>query len=700
MTITRAGNEITFASSGGTTETTPDTGGGGGGGGGGGVVSTPTGPITVAKATTSALGVVKLSYAPLDPNNPIVLSANDPNISYKNQDSVANDGVRLSTQNLVIREQVISNIENPVIGQIVRSSEDELLYERTSEGWELVDKPHANEHLPGGKDPIALASTATAGLMSSYFASIAHTKEDTTSLVNKKKAALTLGGSLTGISGSSVNVTSYLSGSTPSTSTSQEGIVVFSPNNKVTLVDTSSGQILKSGLEEVFGRLTHSSGTWTLSFYKLVGGAETATSVSDVDISWYVQRIYNLHNLPIFDAAVSIPTGIVMGDVTDATDTGKGVVYAGGTGTESNRVPTYTQLKEHVDKTDAHGGIVNSIAVYPIGTSGISGSGVSLKGGLNLFGTSRLNISVSGNSIYLDSQPGFYPDKTISLTAVNSNKPNLVLTPGAFPTTGLQAGSVHVDNSGQLWVNPTGASGDQYWKVVGGDYSIERFVVGGSTGISVYTGVIIDYDGKVIQATSLSPAGDNRAIGIVVAVDGGGTTASPGKTVFVKIDGLVKNALIYNTAQAGDYLILKPGILGKVFSLGATPSPYTIGRALKSSQNGYVDMMVVRISGGVGASGTRIIDEWDKESASYADGVAPYPRTADSNGLYRYYLSREPLINQDVVVVASNVRQPKNKYRVRQDLDQNSSNYQKWYVALKYPLMLDTDTVFVEYFTA
>jgi hypothetical protein len=80
--------------------------------------------------------------------------------------------------------------------------------------------------------------------------------------------------------------------------------------------------------------------------------------------------------------------------------------------------------------------------------------------------------------------------------------------------------------------------------------------------------------------------------------------------------------------------------------------------------------------------------------------VAPYPRTADSNGLYRYYLSREPLINQDVVVVASNVRQPKNKYRVRQDLDQNSSNYQKWYVALKYPLMLDTDTVFVEYFTA
>jgi hypothetical protein len=657
MSIIRAGNQITFTSS----------------GGGGGATS-------VFAGADGQIGFTSLSAAPLDASVPIALSESDTRVVLNSQDSQFDSGTKQSFQNIILRSQNTGSIQVPVQGQIVRNQSNQVVEYINNDWRPLVQIPDA--------------STSEKGLMLPSHVASLHSKDDTTSLVNKKRASLIHGGKETNVTGQTLDVSSKMSGYSASNSESEEGIVVFSPYNKVNLIDADTGNPVKDGADDVFGRLTKSGSNWTLSFYKMVGSTENTYPLSSRTFNWYVQRIFNLYSLPLFDTTVSVPSGVVDAVARDASDIEKGVVFVGGTGTEANRAPTYAQLKAHQDSNQAHGGIVNTFRVWTRDSVGNSYDN-NLTGLVQFSTSTKFNIGLNGNSISLDTNPA----TPIHLSAVSFNRPNISLKPGAFPTTELQPGSLHLDNAGELWVNLSGNPGDANWRTVGNDYSIERFVVGGNSGIATYTGVVVGADGKVIQATSTSTAGDSRSIGIVVAVNGGGTSAVPGDTVFVKIDGMLKNVPINNTAQAGDYLILKAGILGKVHSVGSFPTPYAIARAVKPSQNGYVDLVIVRISAGVGAGGTRIIDEWDKESESYADGSAPYPRTADSNGAYRYYLSREPIVSQGVVVVAGNVRQPKAKYRVLQDMVASSANYLKWYVSLKYPLLLDTDTLFVEYFT-
>lgn len=658
MSILRAGNQITFHSS----------------GGGGGSTS-------VFAGADGQIGFTSLSAAPLNASVPVALSESDTRVVLNTQNAEFLDGTKQSFQNLVLRSQGTGSILDPQQGQIVRNQSNQVV-EYIGNTWRpLVEIPDAS-------------STQKGLMLPSHVASL-HSKDDTTSLQNKKKASLIHGGKETNISGQTLNVSSKMSSYAAATSESEEGIVTFTPYNKVNLVDVDTGNPIKDGADDVFGRLTKSGSTWTLSFYKMVGSTEIAYTLENRTFNWYVQRIFNLYNMPLFDTTVSVPSGVVDAVARDASDIEKGVVFVGGTGTEANRAPTYNQLKTHMDSTQAHGGLVNTFRVWTRNSIGESIEN-NLNGLVQLSTSTKFNLSLSGNSITLDTNPA----QPVHLSAVTANRPNLSLKPGVFPTLDLMPGSLHLDNAGELWVNLSGNAGDLNWRTVGSDYSIERFVVGGNAGLPTFTGVIVGTDGKVMAPTATGTAGDNRALGIIVAVNGGGSTASPGDTVFVKIDGFLKNVPIHNTAQAGDYLILKAGIMGKVFSVGASPSPYTIARAVKPSQNGYVDLVIVRVSGGVGAGGTRVIDEWDKESQSYADGTAPYPRTTDSNGAYRYYLSKEPILGQGIVVVAANVRQPKAKYRVLQDTNPSSANYLKWYVALKYPLLLDTDTLFIEYFTA
>lgn len=85
-------------------------------------------------------------------------------------------------------------------------------------------------------------------------------------------------------SAASVTVTTAFAGKVSGGSNAAVGVFTTNPNNKIFLRESATGKAIASGTGEtsssVFGRLTESTGTWTLSFYTLVGGIETAYDFS------------------------------------------------------------------------------------------------------------------------------------------------------------------------------------------------------------------------------------------------------------------------------------------------------------------------------------------------------------------------------------------------------------------------------------
>jgi hypothetical protein len=81
-------------------------------------------------------------------------------------------------------------------------------------------------------------------------------------------------------SAASVTVTTAFAGKVSGGSNSVVGVFTTNPNNKIFLRESATGKALASGIgataKSVFGRLTESAGTWTLSFFTLVAGVETA----------------------------------------------------------------------------------------------------------------------------------------------------------------------------------------------------------------------------------------------------------------------------------------------------------------------------------------------------------------------------------------------------------------------------------------
>lgn len=127
-----------------------------------------------------------------------------------------------------------------------------------------------------------------------------HFAADTTSLTNKKvlfnleKTGVTLGTGLT------TDVSAFFSGETPVTSASTtEGVVVTAPKNTVILRDANL-QIIDDGANhEVYGRLTESSGVWTLTYF-VMSPTETPFSMPTPVTNAHIlaPRRYNLNLAP------------------------------------------------------------------------------------------------------------------------------------------------------------------------------------------------------------------------------------------------------------------------------------------------------------------------------------------------------------------------------------------------------------------
>jgi hypothetical protein len=109
------------------------------------------------------------------------------------------------------------------------------------------------------------------------------------------------GTNITGASGTSDDVSSLLTGETPSTAQNVEGIVVNAPHNYIHIFDTSHDAIFDGSGNKVYGRLTESSGVWTLSYYSNVAGTETAYSfAAPTDLVWYYQQLFTESDRPVY----------------------------------------------------------------------------------------------------------------------------------------------------------------------------------------------------------------------------------------------------------------------------------------------------------------------------------------------------------------------------------------------------------------
>lgn len=204
------------------------------------------------------------------------------------------------------------------------------------------------------------------------------------------------GATLLGVSGASEDVSAALVGKTPSTGSSTPGVVVNAPYNKVMLRQGSGAneddQFVDNLGNVVYGRLTESSGVWTLSYYVLLAGTETAYSFSgSPDVKWYYQELFNpMLSPPVYSELAIIPSDNVTQDVATATTTLQGKVQLASSAAQpvgsASGAGTANATVANADHT--HQG-VHSVF--------LTGEGVQVYGDVELEPSSGVTITRSGN---------------------------------------------------------------------------------------------------------------------------------------------------------------------------------------------------------------------------------------------------------------------------------------------------------------
>lgn len=122
--------------------------------------------------------------------------------------------------------------------------------------------------------------------------------------------------------GLSDDVTSIFSAETPGGGVAAVGIPTVAPYNRVELrTDPSGDQIEEPGGRKVYGRLTESSGTWTLTYYYEDSlGVETAYSLPSQDIRIYWREVFDASTRPTFGTETGFIGSLdATADIVDAT---------------------------------------------------------------------------------------------------------------------------------------------------------------------------------------------------------------------------------------------------------------------------------------------------------------------------------------------------------------------------------------------
>lgn len=97
--------------------------------------------------------------------------------------------------------------------------------------------------------------------------------------------------------------------------------VLTSGSNRVEIVLASTKErLIDASGNEIYGRLTESGGIYTLSYYSLISGVETAYTMPSTSIDFYFNYCFDAYRLPA-DFAVRLNARIVSDD--PASRTGK-----------------------------------------------------------------------------------------------------------------------------------------------------------------------------------------------------------------------------------------------------------------------------------------------------------------------------------------------------------------------------------------
>lgn len=142
---------------------------------------------------------------------------------------------------------------------------------------------------------------------------------------------ITQGNDLVGASGFSSDVSAPLSTKSPSNNQLTLGVVVNTPNNKIVLRhatgSSENDEIIDGSGNQVYGRLTFSSGTWTLSYFIDPAGVEAAYNLPSTDVRWYYQELFNpLNGAPVYSEFATLPSDNVSADIPYASETTAGKI--------------------------------------------------------------------------------------------------------------------------------------------------------------------------------------------------------------------------------------------------------------------------------------------------------------------------------------------------------------------------------------
>ena len=276
---------------------------------------------------------------------------------------------------------------------------------------------HHHDGTPGNGAPIQAADIAATPLMGYWIQAV----------------------DITGL-GANTNVSSQFTTETASNNSITAGVVVNTPYNK-TILRQGSGvntgdKIVDGSGNEVYGRLTNSGSTWTLSYYVDLSGTETVYSIpSAIDIRWYYQKLINPlgSGAPVYDPMAFIPSENVTADILDATASIAGKVLLANTAppaiasASALGVSTRVALQDHT-----HAGVHN-ITIYGTADTVIGDTEIEAGTGVTLtkMSATRIKIDATTASVGYQETPAGTPNGVTTtfgpLTQTPANEDSLIV---------------------------------------------------------------------------------------------------------------------------------------------------------------------------------------------------------------------------------------------------------------------------------